>query len=331
MTKARHVYQAIIRSALSYGAALWHKSSNTAKPKGMTAKLQKQQNQGLRIVLVAFKATPARQLETESYVPPLDLWLNGHIARFQARREHSGIAQKVRDACKVIRSKILRRTARQRRAKAQPAITTPGTKRKLWVEQWIEKAIDQWDWQAKKLVHQDWEIRWHKENRRLERIVRPGTDPGNRQVVPEDTPPTAEVLKLHEELRKAESALLTQDTPPTAEVLKLHEELRKAESALLTQARTKKIALSKFLHRHKVPGFSTATCQCRARHDTPRHMALFCMYEADRRHYLHVGKKRTYTQMVGTKDRAKHFVCWMMYSGRPAQFSLAKRLLYDSK
>jgi hypothetical protein len=122
-----------------------------------------------------------------------------------------------------------------------------------------------------------------------------------------------------------------ENTPPTAQVLQLHEDLRKAESALLTQARTKRIGLAEFLHMHKVPGFVTATCRCRAGHETPRHMALFCMYEADRRHLLHVSKKRTYTQMVGTKDGAKHFVRWMMHSGRLAQFSLAKRLLYDSK
>jgi hypothetical protein len=76
------------------------------KPKGLAAKLQKQQNQGLRTVLGAFKATPIRQLETESYVPPLDLWLNGRIARFQAKMEHSGIVQKVRDACSTIRARI---------------------------------------------------------------------------------------------------------------------------------------------------------------------------------------------------------------------------------
>src|SRR5579862_5630441 len=105
MPKARHIYQAVIRSALSYGATLWHQPTGNAskKPKGLTAKLQKQQNQGLRTVLGAFKATPIRQLETESYVPPLDLWLNGRIARFQARMEQSGIAQKVRDACSTIR------------------------------------------------------------------------------------------------------------------------------------------------------------------------------------------------------------------------------------
>jgi hypothetical protein len=136
---------------------------------------------------------------------------------------------------------------------------------------------------VKKLVHQDWEKRWHKENQRLGRIVQPGTDLGKRLVVPEDTLPTAQVLKLHEELRKA-------------------------ESALLTQACTKRIGLAEFLHRHKVPGFLTATCQYRAGHETLQHMALFCTFEADRRRQLQKDKKRTYTQMVGTKDRAKQFV-----------------------
>jgi hypothetical protein len=143
-------YQAVVRSALSYGAALWHQPTGN-KPKGLAAKLQKQQNQGLQAVLGAFKATPIRQLETESYVPPLDLWLNRRIARFQARIEHSGIAQKVRDACSTIRARILRRTNRRRQASAQPA-DTPGAKRRLWVEGWIRQPLEQWDWQEKKLV-----------------------------------------------------------------------------------------------------------------------------------------------------------------------------------
>jgi hypothetical protein len=146
-------------------------------------------------VLGAFKATPIRQLQTESYVPPVDLWLNGRVARFQARMEHSGIAQGIRDAC-TIRTRILARTRRQRRRTitSYPVANTPGTKRKLWAEEWTGQSLERWDWQEKKLVCRDWEKRWHAENRKLGRIIRPGTDPGNRQVVPEDTPPTKQVL-----------------------------------------------------------------------------------------------------------------------------------------
>jgi hypothetical protein len=177
-------------------------------------------------VLGAFKATPIRQLETESYVPPLDLWLNGRLARFQARMEYSGIAQKVRDACSVIRDRILRRTTRWRQSAVQPV--TPGAERRKWVEQWTGIPLSQWDWQEKKLVLQDWEKRWHVENRKLGCIVRLGTDPGNRRVVPKDSPPTIQVLKLHKGLWKA-------------------------ESALLTQALTGRIGLAKFLYGRRVP------------------------------------------------------------------------------
>src|SRR5450432_3088855 len=155
MLKARHVYQAVVRSALSYGAALWHQpTSNVTKAKGPAARLRVQQNQGLRTVLRAFKATPIHQLETESYVPPLDLWLNGRVARFQARIEHSGIAQKIRNAYNTIRAKILNYTNRQRRASIQHA-PTPGMERRRWVDKWIERPLEQWDWREKKLVVQD--------------------------------------------------------------------------------------------------------------------------------------------------------------------------------
>jgi hypothetical protein len=185
-------------------------------------------------------------------------------------------------------------------------LATPGAERKRWVEEWIKQPVDQWDWREKMLVYQDWEKRWHAENSRLGRIVRPGIDPGGRGVVSEDTRPTKQMLKLHKGLQKA-------------------------ESALLTQARTWRIGLAKFPHKRGVPGFTTATCQCRAGYGTPRHMALYCIYEAGRRHFFHVGKKRTYTQLVGTNEGAKHFARWMMHSGRLKQFALAKRLLYDSE
>ena len=38
MPKARHVYQAVVRSALAYGSPVWHQPA-TSKAKGVTAKL----------------------------------------------------------------------------------------------------------------------------------------------------------------------------------------------------------------------------------------------------------------------------------------------------
>jgi hypothetical protein len=80
--KARQVYQAVIHSALLYRVSIWHQPS-LGKPKGLVVRLQKYQNQGLCTVLGIYRMTPARMLETELYVPLLDLWLNRQVARFQ--------------------------------------------------------------------------------------------------------------------------------------------------------------------------------------------------------------------------------------------------------
>ena len=102
-------------------------------------------------MLGAFKATPIRQLETEAYVPPLDLWLNGRVARFQARLERTGIARQIKDACTAIRIQL--RTRRQRQRQRQRLIpATPASVRKQWVEKWIGQPIEQWDEREKPKV-----------------------------------------------------------------------------------------------------------------------------------------------------------------------------------
>ena len=100
-----------------------------------------------------------------------------------------------------------------------------------------------------------------------------------------------------------------EDTPPTDKVIELHKGLRKAESTLLVQARTKKIGLAEFLYSRKVPGVKTAKCQCGAGHETPRHMALFCIEEADRRRELtdHTGRKWSYPQLIRSWEAIRSF------------------------
>ncbi len=91
-------------------------------------------------------------------------------------------------------------------------------------------------------------------------------------------------------------------------MLKLHEGLWKAESTLLAHARTGRIGLAKFLYERRVPGVTTATCQCRAGQETPWHIALYCVFETSNRRYLLAGQNRTYPQMVRTKEGARHFI-----------------------
>ena len=145
----------------------------------------------------------------------------------------------------------------------------------------------------------DWTTRWTRDQRKQERVVHPGTDPGNRQAVPEDTPPCKRVLKLHSGLRKA-------------------------ESAVLVQARTGRIGLAKFLYNRRVPGVLSAQSRCGAGEETPRHMALYCTEEAERRQDLRTNSRIDYKSLIGTARGARKLAEWMIRSGRLGQFSLAK-------
>jgi hypothetical protein len=135
LAKARQIYTAVIRSSIAYAAPIWHKPpKHITKARGPVSKLQTYQNQCLRIVTGAYKATPVRQLETEAFIPPLDLWLNGRLALFQARLERTGMAQLIHNACETIRTRI--RNRRPRGHRLSPPPPTPGQLRKAWVKKW---------------------------------------------------------------------------------------------------------------------------------------------------------------------------------------------------
>ena len=68
--RARHVYCAVIRPAITYGSAIWHYSSETkGARKGNVNKLAIIQNKGLRVAAGAYRATPIELLHAETMVP----------------------------------------------------------------------------------------------------------------------------------------------------------------------------------------------------------------------------------------------------------------------
>ena len=88
LTRAREVYSKCIRSAIAYGASSFHtptRSGEASEPQGVAKRLSKAQNRSLRIVAGAYKTTPVRCLETETWVPPLDLYFNKRLADFESR------------------------------------------------------------------------------------------------------------------------------------------------------------------------------------------------------------------------------------------------------
>jgi len=80
LARAREVYTKCIRSAIAYGASSFHTPTPPGgNPRGPA------QSRSLRVVTGAYKATPIHVLETEAWVPPLDLYLNKRLADFEAR------------------------------------------------------------------------------------------------------------------------------------------------------------------------------------------------------------------------------------------------------
>ena len=103
LSRAREVYAKVIRSAMAYGATAFHKVTEPGgNAAGIAGSLRKEQTQCLRTVAGAYRATPVRALETETFIPPLDLYLNGRVAQFEGRIEESGMGQLIRDSCATI-------------------------------------------------------------------------------------------------------------------------------------------------------------------------------------------------------------------------------------
>lgn len=87
LRKTRQVYKAVVKPAMTYGAAIWHAPPGTAEAK-MThvKKLATEQNGCLRTVLGAYRATPIAVLEAESAMPSMQIALDQTVLRMQALR-----------------------------------------------------------------------------------------------------------------------------------------------------------------------------------------------------------------------------------------------------
>lgn len=217
LARAREVYTKVIRSAIVYGAAAYHTPAPPGSPaRGIAAKMTKLQSACLRRVTGAYKATPTRALETETFVPPIDLYLNQRLAAFEARLERSGVAEVIRQACIWVNRRLRRRGPRGR-----PTVEKPrqGEAVAQWARRWVGEGS------AEEATMRDWEAR-HCRNVAVARTRHPRSLPA-----PADT---------------------TADFGPRA--LKRHKGLRKHESATLVQIRTGKIGLRASLAERRVPG-----------------------------------------------------------------------------
>lgn len=98
LVHVRMVYNMVIRPAVSYGSLAWHqpRTRHGARTlEGPVRKLAPKQNECLRRVAVAYRATPVSTLETETFTEPLDLHIDRKVARAAQRIEESDLGRQI--------------------------------------------------------------------------------------------------------------------------------------------------------------------------------------------------------------------------------------------
>lgn len=76
---------------------------------------------------------------------------------------------------------------------------------------------------------------------------------------------------------------------PTKKILKIHEGLCKAASALIVQMKAEKFGLKKFPQSRKIPGFDSPECPCRRVLQSAKHLLIECRLHT--RKWIGCGKK----------------------------------------
>jgi Reverse transcriptase (RNA-dependent DNA polymerase)/Endonuclease-reverse transcriptase len=187
ISRAREVYIKVIRSALAYGASIWHTPSGEKEPRGPAKQLMATQSHCLRIAAGAYQATPVHCLETELAIPPLDLYLDQRKAEYERAFQISDKSRLVSDWCSKISRWLLRHRRRRRKDESPP----------IQARQEPRLEVD-------KLNHH-WKARWQRNAaaarmRRLGRYLEPA----------EEGFPTKDPLLKHKGLLKHESSVLIQ-------------------------------------------------------------------------------------------------------------------------
>jgi hypothetical protein len=248
----------------------------------------------------AYRATPTHLLETETYTPPLDIHLDEVTARSRLRLKDPKVKEIIQRACKRIQTKLRLRTGRRR---PDP---TPGETKNVWAEAWLKEGENQ-----AVEVGRPQERQERTEN---QKVRKRGVD--------------ARLFQWEKRWRARPPAWGQIGCgPPSQEILELHKDLQKAESALAIQIRTGRIGLSAFLNKMKVPGFDSPNCSCGNSAETASHIIAFCPRFNERRNRLDRGTVNLRT-LTTTNEGLKKLVRWFMKLRILKQFGLAEELIY---
>ncbi len=102
-SSCRLLYTSIVRPAITYASTAWYSPLGTPYARKYVVKdLMPLQNNCLRAISGAYRATPIRNLEVEVGVPPLGIHLDSIEARFKVQLEKSEAAGVIREAVEKV-------------------------------------------------------------------------------------------------------------------------------------------------------------------------------------------------------------------------------------
>jgi hypothetical protein len=118
--------------------------------------------------------------------------------------------------------------------------------------------------------------------------------------------------------------------PPSRKTVKLHAQLQKAESSVITQIRTGRIGLAAFLNKARVPAFPSPVCPCGQARETATHVIMHCERFAGRRWKL-LNPRTGQLDVKGLVSKPESVALlakWFIQLRILPQYSLAEELLY---
>jgi len=252
------------------------------------------QNESLRVVSGAFKATPTRDLETETFCPPLDLVLNERVATFQERLLGTSTHRHIISEMSRIDKLLARKKGRGRPRKLAPTFPEHTDSKEMWGTKWLGDCTSPSD-----ALLRDWKARWAREQ-----------NAGFR----------------------GRSKRATDNPTFDSSTIALRTGMTKAESSVLMQARTEKIGLRAFLFTKKVPEITTPYCECGGGRERLVHLALHCPRERGRFEDLFpdIRNSEDLRNALSSPKEVKAMAQWILSTGRLGMYRLYSKVIEEN-
>lgn len=139
--KARHIYTAVVRPAITYGCQTWTTPQGIqGHKKGLTQPLERIQNQALRHITGAYKSVPAAVLQREADIPPLSLYTQDLTRNASIRNRDQPAYKFIQERCKEITRQARTRARNLKASKQEQTARLAASQSPIWLKQEWDKA-----------------------------------------------------------------------------------------------------------------------------------------------------------------------------------------------